>query len=558
MRGERTQLKLQANWRLAAEMGRSLAGSATLSPKISGLVAPIRPLMPGCAERGAQIYRGHFGFNGKTVHCRGASIFEAPEADAAWHEDLHGFAWLAHLEASGLELARVHARALISDWLDRDRGHKRSVDSLTVVARRLMSWITAAPFLLDHASGDFLAKFWSGLSSHIRDLQLRSTLCISPSRRLACATALAYAAVGLRGMEPWRAAILEWLADRLDAQILPDGGHVSRNPADLVQLLIDLTPLRLACDAHRINMPQPLQAALERMVPMLRFFLHGDGGLAMSGGGADALIPQCSAILSADRTQGMPISNALHSRYMRLAHGSTIVIFDLGPNARGGRPVSPLAFELSDGPCRIVTNCAAPLRPNDFGEIAHAPEAFGTVTLLAASKPAPLPFLENLALRRGVAPPSEPRLASTPAGSLAEANHACFALQTGYAHERRLFLSSSGTDLRGEDRFVTALGAEPREAHFALAFHLHPDVKATLASDGSSIVLLCPRNIAWIFMARGADIALEQSACPCDGAPARKTVQIFLSGRVSQSPVRWAFKRSTNREQRLGGEEVHR
>ncbi|HEY7763809.1 MAG TPA: heparinase II/III family protein [Aestuariivirgaceae bacterium] len=555
MRGERTQLKLQANWRLAAEMGRSLAGSAALSPKISGLVVPIRLLMMGSAHRGAQIYRGHFCFNGRTIHSRGASIFEISEADAAWLEELHGFAWLTDLEATGLELARVHARALISDWLDRDTGHKRSADGLTVVARRLMSWITAAPFLLDHASADFLAKFWAGLSSHIRDLQLRSTLCISPSRRLACATALAYAAIALSGMEPWRATILDWLADRLDAQILPDGGHASRNPAELVQLLLDLTPLRLACEMHRITMPPPLQAALERMMPMLRFFLHGDGGLAMFGGGADALVAQCSAILDSDGTQGMPISNALHSRYMRLAHGSTVVIFNSAPNASSDGSVAPLAFELSDGPCRIVTNCGPPLRPNDAGEGDSPSADYGIVTLLAASKPAPLPFLEGLGLRRSAPPQSEPMLASTPAGSLAEANHACFALQTGYAHERRLYLSSSGADLRGEDRFVPNAGAEPGEAHFALGFHLHPDVTPTRANDGSSLVLLCQRNIAWIFMARGAEIALEPCLCQCGADAARKTLRIVLSGCVSQTPVRWAFKRSPDCELRLAGEE---
>jgi uncharacterized heparinase superfamily protein len=552
MRGERTQLKLQANWRLAAEMGRSLAGSAALSPKVSGLVVPIRPLLTGSAECGAQIYRGHFCFDGKTVHCRGASIFDLPGADAAWLEELHGFAWLAHLEASGLELARVHARALVSDWMDRDRGHRRSADGLVVVARRLMSWISAAPFLLEHASGDFLAKFWSGLSSHIRDLQLRSTLCISQPRRLACATALAYGAVALRGMEPWQAPILQWLADLLDRQILPDGGPISRNPADLVKLLTDLVPLRLACESHRISMPAPLEVALERMMPMLRFFLHGDGGLAIHGGG-DPLVAQCAAVLSADRTQGMPISNAIHTGYMRLAHGSALLIFNAKPDTGGG-PFSPLAFEFSDGQSRIVTNGCSPLRPDDCGDAAHLPGVPGAGTLLGGTKSAPLPLLWGLGLQFGAGLQPEAWFASTPAGSLAEASHACVAHHAGYVHKRRLFLSSSGTDVRGEDSFVPEPGREPREAQFALGFHLHPGIKATLANDRSSVDLLAQRNIGWTFMARGAEIALEQSLCHCGGAhtPSR---QIVLSGCVSSTPVRWAFKCAAAREPRLAVEE---
>ena len=34
------------------------------------------------------------------------------------------------------------------------------------------------------------------------------------------------------------------LADEIDEQILPDGGHASRNPRVLIDLLTDLLPLR--------------------------------------------------------------------------------------------------------------------------------------------------------------------------------------------------------------------------------------------------------------------------------------------------------------------------
>ena len=44
------------------------------------------------------------------------------------------------------------------------------------------------------------------------------------------------------------------LAAELERQILPDGGHSSRNPSILVELLLDLLPLR-QCFAARGQPP---------------------------------------------------------------------------------------------------------------------------------------------------------------------------------------------------------------------------------------------------------------------------------------------------------------
>ena len=49
------------------------------------------------------------------------------------------------------------------------------------------------------------------------------------------------------------------LIDELRAQILPDGGHISRNPGALVEMLLDLLPLRQAFAARNVPPPPALQ-----------------------------------------------------------------------------------------------------------------------------------------------------------------------------------------------------------------------------------------------------------------------------------------------------------
>lgn len=538
----------------AAALGHGLTWpGASLSAKITGLAVPIKPLLEGCAETGKQIYHGKFRFYGKEVSCRGAMIFDAAAPDLAWLEELHGFSWLIHMEATDLELGRVHARALVWDWLERNRHRQRGANALPVVCRRLMSWMLAAPFLFERADENFVAEFSLSLARHIRDLQLRSALSRSSAVRLDCAAALAFAAVGLKGLEPAIPAAMALLAERLDTQILPDGGHISRNPAELVRLLLNLVPLRIACEKARIEISARFHAALERMLPMLRFFVHGDSGLAIFQGACDPLIDECCAILEADDTCGRPLSNAVYSGYARLSHGNATVICDTGlpagPSLNPRCASAPLAFEFSDAGCRMVVNCGSPVSQGRLIAVARLPEAHSTATLSSEffKQRYPLPICTRLGLVRKPPLKIETRMASTAVGSILEASHNAYERRLGRLHQRRLFLSATGDDFRGEDCFIPGSLGPHLNAPFIIRFHLHPGVKATLSIGGASIMLLLPNKAGWKFSARGADIRLEESICLWGRSGPRKTMQIVLNGVATGEPINWAFKRCRSR-----------
>jgi uncharacterized heparinase superfamily protein len=541
------QNRLHRHIGLAAALSQTVAWRKTALPgKITESAVPIRPLLRGCSQTGIEIYRGTFRFHRTKATCRGGTIFDAQVADPLWLEELHGFTWLMHLEATKLELGRVHARALIWDWLQRNCQRRKVANSLHVVSRRLISWVLAAPFLSKHATDDFLSGFHAALARHVSDLQLRSVLSPSSAARLDCAIALAYAVVGLRGLESSTSASLELLAEVLDTQILPDGGHVSRNPVELTRLLLNLLPLRLACEEARIKMPAKLPATIERMLPMLRFFLHGDSGLAMFQGAADPLLDSCCAIMQADPTQGHPLLNAPYSCYARLSHGGSAVICDTGfPVGGSSNPVgaySPLALEFSVSDCRIVIGCGTPVSETHSRDFSTSVDAYSTATLsgeIGASRRHPI--LARLGLKREALPVIEVRTDLNPQGSIIEAWHDA-SLTRGYFHERRLFLSSAGTDFRGEDRIIPA--SEHPDRRFIIRFHLHPEVRAALSSAGGGIFLHLTDKSSWTFSAKGAETRLGESICFWGKTGPRKSMQITLAGHATGNPVNWAFKRS--------------
>ena len=96
--------------------------------------------------------------------------------------------------------------------------------------------------------------------------------------------ALAAAALSMADQPRFLKQATRWLDLELVRQILPDGGHVSRNPGAILEILVDLLPLRQAFTARGMQPSRILLSAIDRMMPMLRFFRQGDGSFAHFNG----------------------------------------------------------------------------------------------------------------------------------------------------------------------------------------------------------------------------------------------------------------------------------
>jgi uncharacterized heparinase superfamily protein len=542
--------------RLAGALDRSIDYAASfgglgryLMPQFraTGLALPITPLLPGNAEIARGLYRNRFAFAGVEVTGGTASIFSSSAPSEAWAAQLHGFSWLTHLAAGGLEMHRAFARTLISEWTE--RSHPRVARTLSNRASRLKSAVQCAPFLLAGAAQSFRNRFFRMIS---RDVSVLAVASPPVEERLPIATALAYAAASLEGLEGLKSAAFQRLESALAAEILADGGHATRSPARLLDILIDLLPLRSAAAAARQTLPRGFNAAIERMLPMLRFFAHGDDGLAAFQGVTSPMTRELRAILGQDSTLGRPLSHAPHSGYARLTQGSALAIADIGND---GLCKSPLAFEFSDGPHRIVVNCGLPSSESGKWLAAACQQAaHSTASPLECEAPAGGRFLDRWLhpSPRMPKPRATGRVTQSEHGLLLRAIDHAFGGRPGDLHERDMFLSAGGSDLRGDDRFLDgAVRGESREQAVAIRFHLHPSAKATLSQDGTSVMLILPNKSGWRFSAKGGALSLEESVYLLGSSSPRNTQQIVIRG---GRQINWAFKRIERRSPKFRNE----
>ena len=142
-----------------------------------------------------------------------------------------------------------------------------------------------------------------------------------------------------------------------------------------------------------------------------------------------------------------------------------------------------LSFELSIGRDRMIVNCgAAPAAGLEWRDATRATAAHSTLVIADTSSSEIRP--EGLGRR-----PENVEVQRQEANGAhwLEASHDGWRKPFGAVHRRRLYLAESGEDIRGEDA-VEAATPQP----YAIRFHLHPNVDASLQQDGEAVLLRLP------------------------------------------------------------------
>lgn len=498
-----------------------------------------------------ELFGGRFSLGGSVVVAGAKSPFELSPPSRAWQESLLGFDWLRHLRAADNEVARARARSLVADWIVRQGKFQLPSWSPEIVARRVISWISHSPLILNGANRNEYRTFMKSLTRQVRYLRRAASDSDNGQARLLSIIALNFAGLCLTGLPRLQRQSAVWLDQELTRQILPDGGHISRNPAILIELLLDLLPLRQTFTAREIPPPNALLNAIDRMMPMLRFFRHTDGAFALFNGMSSTPADALATVLAYDDGHGKPTGNAPHSGYQRMEAGSTVVIVDAGvpPPASASQSAHAgcLSFEMSTAGQRVIVNCGHPtIAVADWVLAARTTAAHSTVSIANTSSAR---FFDGGLVARyaGDLLVGGPRTVKIDRTENSDGIHLALS-HDGYkspfniVHERILNIDPAGGTLRGHDHFE--VGRNQSDPTYAARFHLHPDVEVSRMSGEDAVLLTLPSREVWVFTADGIDIEIEESVFLSEPNGAMRTSQIVLNGNVSEKPdIAWILHR---------------
>lgn len=505
---------------------------------------------PGNAARGGSIIRGEFRFFGETVS-GSRHAWQPSGMRPDWLAELHSFDWLRDLRAVGGDAARRRARELVGDWLAKQTNWEETAWRPDVLARRLFAWLGQHDFFCASAPDDYRQAYLTGLNRQARHLHRVLPGGVDGVPLITAVKGLIVAGLALPGRASWAEQGLRQLKREIERQFLPDGGHASRNPSAHIAGLRQLVDVRSALLAAGQEVPLAVISAIDRAGPFLRMLRHGDGGLALFNGAQEEQGWQIDMLLAQADSRGRPPASAPHSGYQRLIANRVVVLVDVGappPLALGtDAHAGPLALEVSIGKERLIVNCGSrPSMSDAWAGVQRATAAHSTLVVdnTNAVEVVPGRGLDARAIT------TEHQRDEADGNTWLTASHSGYQARYGLVHQRRLFLAAAGDEMRGEDNLLRADHARSEARGFAVRFHLHPSVQASLVQNGAAALLRSQNGTGWQLRAKGGTLSLAESVYLGQGGEMRRTEQVVISGLLGSgagggvlATVKWALRR---------------
>jgi uncharacterized heparinase superfamily protein len=523
---------------------------------------------PGSAARGRQLMAGNFRLGGALIEAPDTSPWDIAAPNDDFEAALHGFGWLDDLAAVPDNEGRATAQRWLAQWIDRYGKGAGPGWSADLTGRRQIRWITHALFLMNGQSPDEMRRYHLALSRQTNFLNKRWKRASAGLPRFEALTGLIYSTCTLIGMETGLDPALHGLARECATQIDAQGGIVTRNPEELLEVFVLLTWISQILQETGKHADPAVDTAIMRIAPTLRAMRHADGSLVRAhGGGRGAPGRLIGALVQSgvrpSRIKGLAMG------YARMASGRVTVITDAAPPMRGpgstNAHAGTLSFEMASANHPLIVNAGsgAAFGP-EWRRAGRATVSHSTVSLEGysssrfAHKASDVP-VERQGFAEGPSDVSI-QVSEVTGGEGIVLSHDGWRRTHGLVHLRSLTLEDHGNLLRGEDG-LAALDGDDRSRftrvnrnlpadvglRFAARFHLHPDVIVELDMGGAAISLTLPTDEVWVFRHGGE---AEMSIMPSiyfdeTRLKPRATKQIVLTSRVRGygAAVSWSIAR---------------
>lgn len=471
---------------------------------------------------------------------------------ALWLDSLNGFAWLRDLRDCGDAAAPALAVQLVDDWIEQEWRWSPQSWKREVLAARIVHWIRHYDWLAAAADPAFPSRFVQSLGRQRAHLRRVARTGLIGHDTVQALKAMIFADIAfLRDGKRFEKNLeqnLARLARFVKRYVGHDGVVAERAPHLQVAVLRHLIDVRSALGSAERRAPAELVAAIDRMAPIVRFFRHGDGGLALFNGSWEGERTLMDLVLARSGSSEPAPQMALQSGFQRLTAGTSLVLVDAGsPPGRGmdgGAHAGTLSFEMSAAHERLVVNCGVyPGAAPEWKRFMRFTAAHSTAVVDDTNSSE---ITDHGALEYRAGNVLVDR-ADDQGAQWLDMSHDGYRSLYGIIHRRRLWLSADGGDLRGEDMFGGPDGrmVTVPDRRFIVRFHLHPTVKATLAQSGQAVLMRLPSGRGWRLRASGAGVGLAESIYLGEDGRHRRTEQIVLVGQIplEGAAVKWALTR---------------
>jgi uncharacterized heparinase superfamily protein len=508
---------------------------------------------PADRSRGQALLTAEFRFAGESIR-EPRPLSRPTGASPAWRETLNRFDWLNDLRAAGAPGAQAAAVELTRRWIAENPRYDEAAWRGDVLAARLRNLLLNGPYLVTGAEPGFAALLMGSLYRQAAHLGRALGDGLYGAELLKAVIALMLAGLMLPRGERLLVQGRRIFLREASRQLLADGGHVERSPQAMLDILVQLVDLREVFNAARRPHPDNLQIAIENLASAVLMLCHNDGHLAAFNDTAELDPRLVEAALRRAGGRLRTLNQLPLTGFQRMEAGKSVVLVDCGAPPRHGLDghahAGTLSFEFSHDEERVIVNCGAHPWSKEWQQVQRTTAAHSTMIVDNVNSSMLLPprkaigggfRMDGIALKPDIV---TARREETNGQIWLDLSHNGYEEGFGLIHRRRLYLSANGEDFMGEDQLVGKGGNS-----FALRFHLHPDVHASITQNGQAAILKLAKGSFWRMRVQGGEVALAESASIGAGGRVRRTQQLVVMGVIEsdRTEIKWLLQREGGR-----------
>ena len=518
------------------------------------------PLSIGNTAVADKICQGEFFIFGNTLQLEDKVIWDHSLKNIENCEDLHGFTWLDDLAARGDNAAIEIAQKWIFSWIEKYGSGSGAGWTPNLTGKRLIRLIHHEEIILHELPEKKISTYFRFIYKQANFLSKRFYKTHEINMNFEAIVGLIYCGLYVEGFDSFITVATEYLSRECRDKIDEDGGILSRNPEELLEIFTYL--VWIAHGLHDANWT-PSQAhidAINRIAPTLRHLRHTNGNLCRFNGSLGKYSGELDRylFLSGNKKKTTKI---LKMGYARLEGGRTSIIQDAGslPNLFQSNlaHASVLGFELTHGRQPLIVNCGSGANFGlDWRKAGRATQSHSTFCIKGQSSAKltrSLSYNSKLTdfLSQG---PTEvvTNKSKVTGGTELTVSHDAYASKFSVNLERKLELSDNGEILIGNDQ-IDLLSSRDRskeisshDLEYEIRFQFHPEVTVQIL-DNDVVQINSKYAGAWILEALNLTPSIQPSYYFSDGnASPIPTKQVVFSTKFNDflKQVRWSFVKS--------------
>ena len=518
------------------------------------------PLSIGNTAVADKICQGEFFIFGNTLQLEDKVIWDHSLKNIENYEDLHGFTWLDDLAARGDNAAIEIAQKWIFSWIEKYGSGSGAGWTPNLTGKRLIRLIHHEEIILHELPEKKISTYFRFIYKQANFLSKRFYKTHEINMNFEAIVGLIYCGLYVEGFDSFITVATEYLSRECRDKIDEDGGILSRNPEELLEIFTYL--VWIAHGLHDANWT-PSQAhidAINRIAPTLRHLRHTNGDLCRFNGSLGKYSGELDRylFLSGNKKKTTKI---LKMGYARLEGGRTSIIQDAGrlPNLFQSNlaHASVLGFELTHGRQPLIVNCGSGANFGlDWRKAGRATQSHSTFCIKGQSSAKltrSLSYNSKLTdfLSQG---PTEvvTNKSKVTGGTELTVSHDAYASKFSVNLERKLELSDNGEILIGNDQ-IDLLSSRDRskeisshDLEYEIRFQFHPEVTVQIL-DNDVVKINSKYAGAWILEALNLTPSIQPSYYFSEGNSSPiPTKQVVFSTKFNDflKQVRWSFVKS--------------